>query len=112
MKLSRGRPAREALFASLITSLIESGKIVTTKAKARAIKGQIGKYLSLAKKGGLSAQRRVVAELKNNKKAASTLFAKKFTSVRMTNLPSRKGDNAQMVRIELNENLPTKTKGS
>lgn len=111
-KLSRGRPAREALFSTLVRSLVASGKIVTTKAKAKAIEGMLGKFIYLAGKGGIAARRRILAKLKNDKETVNTLFAKKFTSIRMTNLSPRKGDNAQMVRIELNENLPTKTKRS
>lgn len=40
-KLSRSRPAREALFAQLTRALILNGKIVTTKAKAKAIQGDV-----------------------------------------------------------------------
>ena len=36
-QLSRSRPAREALFASLTQSLIINGSIVTTRAKAKAV---------------------------------------------------------------------------
>ncbi|MEK7550671.1 MAG: bL17 family ribosomal protein [Patescibacteria group bacterium] len=117
-KLSRSRPAREALFASLISSLIIRGKITTTKAKVQAIKGQIGKYLSLAKKGTLDGRRRVLADLDNSKEPVKVLFSKKFKHLKIINLPARKGDNASMARIELveeetkNENLPTKSKRS
>ena len=111
-KMSRGRSAREALFASLIRSLVLVGKIVTTKTKAKAINGQLGKYIHLAKKGSLGSRRKILAELKNDKKTVSSLFGKKFKSTKIINLPPRKGDNAQMVRIELNEDVPTKTKRS
>jgi len=111
-KLSRGGPAREALFASLIRSLALCGKIVTTKAKAKAIEGRLGKYIHLAKKGSLGLRRKVLANLKNDKRTVSAFFDKKFISARIVNLPPRKGDNAQMVRIELNENVPTETKRS
>lgn len=114
-KLSRGRSAREALFASLISNLIEKGRIVTTKAKAKSIRDRVEKYLNLAKEGGLSVQRRITADLDNRKQAASILFKKKFAGLRIINLPPRKGDNAQMARVELieetkNEDIPAKTK--
>ena len=122
-KLSRGRKAREALFSSLVSSLIVNGKVVTTKAKAKAIRGVIESYLSLVKKGSLSVRRRILAELRNNNEAVKTLFNKKFVSVKIINLPRRKGDNAEISRMELieekikeskskNENVSTKTKGS
>ena len=123
-KLSRGSRTREALFVSLIKSLVATEKIVTTKAKAKAIKGQLERYLSLAKKGTLAARRRVLADLDNNSKTTNTLFDRKFKSVKLIGLPARKGDNAQMVRLELtgevkeavkeekNENVSTKTKRS
>lgn len=115
-KLGRSRPAREALFASLIGSLVTQDKIVTTKAKAKAIRGQVEKYIHLAQKGTLSARRRVLADLDNNKKAVKALFVKKFKGIRIINLPPRKGDNAPLSRIELikeevkDENISTKTK--
>lgn len=113
-KLSRGRSAREALFSSLIRSLVQNGKIVTTKAKAKAIRGMVEKYLHLAKGGALSARRRVLAGLKNDSLTVKTLFDKKFKSLKTVNLPARKGDNSQMVRMELtkDENVPTKAKRS
>jgi large subunit ribosomal protein L17 len=123
-KLSRGRPAREALFAGLIKSLALNGKIVTTKAKAKAIQGAVGKYLTSAKKATLSGRRKVLRELKNDVGTVKILFDKKFKGLKIINLPSRKGDNAQMARIELieeikevkkeikNENISTKGKRS
>jgi large subunit ribosomal protein L17 len=122
-KLSRGRSARKALFSSLIKALVSNGKIVTTKAKAKAVRGDVEKYLNLARKGTLNARRTVLGELNNNSQITKTLFDKKFKSFRIVNLPSRKGDNAKMVRMELaeeivekketkDENVPAKRKRS
>ena len=49
LKLSRSRPAREALFSALSRAMILSGKIVTTHAKAKAIQGEVEKFVTLAK---------------------------------------------------------------
>jgi large subunit ribosomal protein L17 len=107
-KLSRSRPAREALFASLAKALIENGKIVTTRAKAKAVQGSIEKMVTSAKKGDLSSRRRVTAELDNARKHADILFqnvAKAFSArqsgfTRIVSLPSRVGDRAKMARLE------------
>lgn len=113
-KLSRSRSARGALFTSLIRSLLISEKIITTKAKAKAIRGQMTRYLHLVKEGSLEARRRILADLDNDGVAVKSLFSKKFLALKVVNLPARKGDNAPMVRIELskNENVPAKTKRS
>ncbi len=117
-KLSRSRPAREALFASLTRAMILSGKIVTTKAKAKAVQREIEKAVTLAKKATLSARRRAFATLDNAKDATDKLFNtvagsfKERTSgyTRIINLGPRKGDNATMVRIEWTEKMDEEVK--
>jgi large subunit ribosomal protein L17 len=112
-KLSRSRPAREALFASLIRAMIINGRIETTRAKAKAIQGDLEKIVTLAKKGGLASYRKVLAFLDNDKKVTNTLFqntAKAFLGrasgyTRLISLPRRVGDNAQMVRVEWTEKV-------
>jgi large subunit ribosomal protein L17 len=68
-KLSRSRPAREALFASLTQSLIINGKIVTTRAKAKAVIGSVEKIITMAKKGNVAARRNIMSSLDNSRKA-------------------------------------------
>jgi large subunit ribosomal protein L17 len=110
-KLSRSRPAREALFAGLARALILNGKIITTRAKAKAIQGEVEGFVSLAKKADLNSRRIVLSALDNARDAANALFQKvgpAFTSkksgfTRIVPLPNRKGDNAKMVRIEWTE---------
>ena len=112
-KLSRSRPAREALFASLTQSLIINGKIVTTRAKAKAIAGSVEKMVTLAKDGSIAARRKVMSNLDNAREASDILFQKvaKAFSVknsgftRIISLPRRVGDNAQMVRMEWTEKI-------
>lgn len=107
-KLSRSRPAREALFSALTKSLILSGKITTTKAKAKAVQRDIEKMVGLAIKGTIDARRKVLSYLDNSKKETDLLFQKtaklfgdkKSGFTRIINLPRRKGDNAQVVRME------------
>ena len=107
-KLSRGRKAREALFRSLTQALILRGAIVTTKAKAKAVQGDVDKIISLARKNSLSASRKASAILGNNREltlrlgAVAKAFGERtsgFTKIIL--LPRRKGDNAEMARIRV-----------
>ena len=117
-KLSRSRPAREALFASLTQSLILNGKIVTTRAKAKAVQGSVEKAVTSAKTGTLAARRNVMGSLDNAREATDILFQRvvkafdKKTSgfTRITSLPNRTGDNAQMVRMEWTEKVEIESK--
>jgi large subunit ribosomal protein L17 len=112
-KLSRSRPAREALFSALSRAMILSGKIVTTHAKAKAIQGEVERFVTLAKKGDLSSRRRALARLDNAKDALDGLFknvAPAFANrqsgfTRIISLPRRTGDNAKMVRMEWTETI-------
>lgn len=117
-KLSRGRKGRTALFRSLVRALVLSGKITTTKARAKAIQGQIDKYVTHAKKGGVALRRKVLAEMGNDRETVDKLFGKiapTFTGrksgfTRITLLPRRKGDNAEMARLEWTEVIQEKEK--
>lgn len=117
-KLSRSRPAREALFASLAQSLIKNGKIETTRAKAKAVISSVEKMVTSAKKGGIPARRRVLAELDNSRESVEILFssvAKAFSGktsgfVRFISLPRRRGDNAEMARLEWTEKVEYEVK--
>jgi large subunit ribosomal protein L17 len=117
-KLSRSRPAREALFASLAQSLIINGKIVTTRAKAKAVQGSVERMVTLAKAGSISARRKVMSKLDNKREATDILFqrvAKAFSAknsgfTRIISLPRRVGDNAQMVRMEWTEKVEYEVK--
>lgn len=116
-KLSRERATREALFVSLVESLVLNKKIKTTKAKAKAIIGLIDKLVILAKKNTLASKRQILKNLRGNKKVAVILWTeiiKKFENknsgfTRMIPQVSRKGDMAEMVKLEWTyENLSTK----
>lgn len=106
-KLSRGRKSREALFGSLVRALVANGKIVTTKAKAKAIRGEVDKLLVLAKKNTVSGQRTIAARLKDRKsqtilltKVVPALADVKFGFTKIVYLPSRLGDSAKMASME------------
>lgn len=117
-KLSRSRPAREALFTSLSIALIKNGKIETTRAKAKAIKGGVEKMVTVAKKAELSGRRKVLGALDNSREATDILFSnvvKAFANknsgfTRIISLPRRTGDNAEMARLEWTEKVESEPK--
>jgi len=98
---------------ALIKALIERGQIVTTKAKAKAIYGQIDKLVSLAKGGTLAARRQVLAYLRNDRDICDKVFrdvlppfaTRTSGFTRMIPLPPRRGDNAEMARLEWVEKI-------
>jgi len=112
-KLSRERDSRRALFRALMRSLVEHGKIKTTKAKAKAIQADIDKIINLAKKGTVVSKRRVFAKLGNDKLTAKKIvevIAPKFMDrsggfTKRISLPRRKGDYAEIVRLEWVEEI-------
>lgn len=110
-KLSRERASREALFISLVESLVINKKIITTRAKAKAIVGLIDRLVSLAKKKTLSSKRQILKRLKGNKKIATIIWTeiveffpeRNSGFTRIIPLAQRKGDMAKMVRLEWTE---------
>ena len=107
-KLNRDINQRKALFKNLIAALILKGKVQTTEAKAKAIRGLVDKLISKAKQGSLTA-RRLIAAFLMDKKAVNKLVdevAPKlkqrqsgFTS--MKRIKRRRGDNAVVVEVEI-----------
>ena len=96
------------MLANLVASLIAAEGIVTTEAKAKALRPVAEKVITKAKKGGVHRQRQVVAFL-GDKDMASKLFteiAPRYETrnggyTRILKLGARQGDAAEMARIEL-----------
>ena len=94
--------------ANLVASLIAAEAVVTTEAKAKALRPVAEKVITKAKKGGLHNHRQVVAYL-NDKEIAAKLFddvgpryaERNGGYTRILKLGPRQGDNAPMARIEL-----------
>ena len=107
-KFSRGSGGRRALFRSLIRALVSEGSIVTTQSKAKTVRHQTEKIVSLTKKGGVEARRRVYSLLGNDRDTTDRLFKKIAPNfkdraggyLRIVKLPSRRGDAAGMARLE------------
>ena len=104
-----GSPAHERLIlANLSTSLFEHGRITTTETKAKRLRPLAGRLITFAKKGDLSARRRVLTVVRD-KGVVHTLFTEIAPAMaernggytRITKIGTRKGDNAPMAVIEL-----------
>lgn len=62
-KLNRTSSHRRCMFANMLKSLIEHGRIETTVPKAKAVQRYADKMITLAKENTLASRRRVIAEL-------------------------------------------------
>ena len=99
---------QKAMMGNLVASLIAAEGLVTTEAKAKALRPAFEKCLTKAKKGGVEHQRQVVAFIRD-KDMAHKLFAEiapRYAErpggyTRILKLGPRHGDNAPMARIEL-----------
>ena len=99
---------QKAMMANLAASLFAAEGIVTTEAKAKALRPVAEKLITKARKGGLHNHRLVMAFLRD-KEIASKLFddiGPRYSDrpggyTRILKLGNRDGDNAPMARIEL-----------
>jgi len=99
---------QKAMMANLAASLFAAEGIVTTEAKAKALRPIAEKLITKARKGGLHNHRQVVAFL-GDREMASKLFddiGPRYVErpggyTRILKLGTRHGDNAPMARIEL-----------
>ena len=69
-KLGRNTSHRRALLRNLVTSVIEEDRVVTTVAKAKAVRPLIEKMITLGKKGDLHARRQALAFLQTDASVA------------------------------------------
>ena len=98
---------QKAMFGNLVASLIAAEAIVTTEAKAKAIRPVVEKVITKAKKGGVHNHRQVVGFIRD-KDMAHKLFEdigpryadRNGGYTRILKLGPRHGDNAPMARIE------------
>jgi large subunit ribosomal protein L17 len=104
-----GSPAHHRLMmANLAAHLFASEAIVTTEAKAKALRPYAEHLITKAKKGGVHQQRLVVSRIQD-KDVVSKLFReigpryedRNGGYTRILKLGPRAGDSAPMARIEL-----------
>lgn len=105
-----GRPTdqRKALLRALTTELIRHGQITTTKARAKAVRSEVERMITLAKDGSLAARRRAMGYI-YDKQLVHSLFEaaqerygnRNGGYTRLVRTVARRGDNAEMAIIEL-----------
>jgi large subunit ribosomal protein L17 len=106
--LRRTSEQKLALMRNLATSLIENGAIETTEAKAKELRPFVEKLITKAKSGTLH-DRRLAGRHVQKREINDKLFTEvgpKFASraggyTRILKTGHRKGDGAEMARIEL-----------
>lgn len=105
-KFGRERDQRRALMRGLMISLVEHGTITTTLPKAKELRPQAEKMITVARQGSLAGRRRLIAKL--NVDTANRLVDVIVPSLkrdsgylRVTRLDQRRvGDNAELATIE------------
>ncbi len=107
-KLGRSSAHRKAMLRNLVTDLLREGRITTTDTRAKEARRQAEKMITLAKRGDLHARRQVLAYV-YDESVVTKLFdeiAPKYEDrqggyTRILKLGPRRGDNAEMVFLEL-----------
>jgi large subunit ribosomal protein L17 len=105
-----GKPAdqRKALLRALTTELIRHGRITTTKARARAVRSEAERMITLAKDGSLAARRQALGYI-YDKQLVHALFEavperygdRNGGYTRILRTVPRRGDNSEMAILEL-----------
>ncbi|MCL6096247.1 MAG: 50S ribosomal protein L17 [Patescibacteria group bacterium] len=108
-KFKRDVAERKALFKGLMSSLVLHEKIETTEEKAKAIKGELDKLVTNAKKDGVLARKLLSSKLsaealeKMIKDIAPRFDKRQGGYTRTVRLGKRFGDDATMVVVEWTE---------
>jgi large subunit ribosomal protein L17 len=108
-KLSRDAAHRRSLVRTMSKQLIEHERIRTTQPKAKALKPEFEKLVTLAKRGDLHARRQALSTLNQDKFIVHKLFeeiAPRYANrnggyTRIVKLGPRRSDSAEMVFLEL-----------
>ena len=108
-KLSRSASHRKALLMNLSREVITHERIKTTEAKAKAVKPDLERLITLAKRGDQHARRRASAQLGQDKYVVYKLFeeiAPRYSErpggyTRILKLGPRRSDSTEMVLLEL-----------
>ena len=109
MKLGTDASHTKAMKKSLVCALFEHDRIKTTVTRAKAIRPDVDRVITWAKRGDLAARRFAIAQLGDKElvreifeKAAQGMWADRQGGyTRIMKLGTRKGDNAEIVIFEL-----------
>jgi large subunit ribosomal protein L17 len=107
-KLGRNTSHRRALLRNLVTSVLVEDRVVTTVAKAKAVRPHVEKMITLGKKGDLHSRRQALSFLQTDK-AVTRLFetvAPRYKErqggyLRIVRTGFQQGDGADKAFIEL-----------
>ena len=108
MKLGTDASHTKAMKKSLIRALFENDRIKTLDARAKAIRGDVDKVITWAKKGDIASRRLAIAKVGDKElvrevfeKAAQGMWADRNGGyTRIMKLGPRKGDAAEVVILE------------
>ena len=107
-RFSRDSGHRQAMFSNMAAALIKHEQIVTTLPKAKDLKRVMDKYITLAKRGGLSNRRLALSRLgdETQLKKLFDVLAERYAGreggyTRVIKAGLRAGDAAPMAVIEL-----------
>ena len=105
-----GKPSdqRRALLRSLTTELIRHGRIKTTLTRAKAVRSEADRMITLAKEGSLAARRRAMGYMYDRdlvhalfEQAPTRYSERQGGYTRIVRTVRRRGDNSVMAIIEL-----------
>ena len=106
-KLNRTSEHRKALFKNMLNSLIKYEQITTTLPKAKVLKPQADKIITLGKKNNLQNTKILISKLQDTKSAnkVKKTLAKRYEGrkggyTRIIKSGYRYGDNAPLAVIE------------
>src|ERR1700754_851823 len=108
-QLSRSASHRKALLMNLVKEVVDHERIKTTEAKAKAVKPELEKLITLAKRGDLHARRQALSALGQDKFMVYKLFeeiAPRYADrpggyTQILKLGPRKSDATEMALLEL-----------
>jgi large subunit ribosomal protein L17 len=108
-QLSRSASHRKALLMNLSREIIQHERIKTTHTKAKAVRPEVERLITLAKRGDLHARRQALAALGHDKYVVYKLFAEiapRYAGrsggyTRILKLGPRRSDATEMAFIEL-----------
>lgn len=113
-QLGRNTKQARALYRSLVSELLDHGKIETTLAKAKSVNGMVDRVINFAKKNTLSARREFVKVMGNDKlsnkvfsQVAPKLANRQSGYSRIIRLGKRFSDTTEKVILELVEGIET-----
>lgn len=116
-KFGRETDQRLALKRGLMRALIENQSITTTLARAKEIRREAEKLITIAKKGGLANRRLLITRL-NDMQAADLLMdviapqiKRDSGYLRIERAGFRRGDNSEMATISFVDSINTTKKG-